>query len=96
MILKLNLLVNTLSKKLTLILVLSYAFPFFDWNITELEIIDSKTRKVLLQYHAIHSQSDVTRLYLPRKNGGRGLTNITNHYKNTIINISSYLLNSEE
>ena len=35
-------------------------------------------------------------MYLPRKNGGRGLINITNHYKNAIINFSSYLLNSEE
>ena len=44
----------------------------------------------------MHSQSDITRLYLPRKNGGRGLINIPNHYKNAIINFSSYLLNSEE
>ena len=77
------------------ILALSYALPFLDWNITELEIIDRETGKMLLQYHAIHSQSDVTRLYIPRKNGCRELTNITNHYKNTTINFSSYLLNSE-
>ena len=32
----------------------------------------------------------------PEKNGGRGLINITNHYKNGIINFSSYLLNFEE
>ena len=51
---------------------------------------------MLQQYHAMHSQSDVTRLYLPIKNGGRGLINITNHYKNELINFSSYLLNSEE
>ena len=44
----------------------------------------------------MHSRSDVTRLYLPRKNGGRGLINITNHYKNAIINFTGYLLNSEE
>ena len=51
---------------------------------------------MLQQYHAMHSQSDVTRLYLPRKNGGRRLINITTHYKNAKINFSSYLLNSEE
>ena len=51
---------------------------------------------MLQQYHAMHSQSDVTRLYLPRNNGGRGLINITNHYKNVIINFRTYLLNSEE
>ena len=52
--------------------------------------------RMILQYQAMHSQSDVTRLYLPRKNGGRGLINITNHYKNAIINFNGYLLNSEE
>ena len=52
--------------------------------------------RMILQHQAMHSQSDVTRLYLPRKNGGRGLINITNHYKSAITNFSSYLLNSEE
>ena len=74
---------------------LLYGFPMLNWTIMELEIIDKETRKMLQQY-AMHSQSDVTRLYLLRKNGGRGLINITNHYKNAIINFSSYLLNSEE
>ena len=46
---------------------LSYGFPVLDWTITELEIIDRETRKMLQQYHAMHSQSDVTRLYLPTK-----------------------------
>jgi len=44
----------------------------------------------------MHRSSDATRPYLPRKNGGRGLINITSHYKNAVINFSSYLLNSEE
>ena len=35
-------------------------------------------------------------MYLPRKNGDRGLINMTNHYNNAIINFSSCLLNSEE
>ena len=64
-----------------------------DWTITELEIIDRETRKMLQQYHAMHSQSDVTRLYLLRKNGGRGLINIT---KNAIIIFSSYFLDTEK
>ena len=59
-------------------------------------LIDREIRKMLQQYHTMHSQSDVTQLYTSRKTGGKGLINITNHYKNTIINFSSYLLNSEE
>ena len=75
---------------------LSYEFPVLDWTITELDIIARETRKMLQQYHVIHCQSDVARLYLPRKNSCRVLINITNHYKNAIISFSSYLLNSEE
>ena len=44
----------------------------------------------------MHASSDITRLYLPRRNGGRGLINITGHYKNAIINFNSYILKSEE
>ena len=75
---------------------LSYGFAVLDWNITELEIVDRETRKLLQRYHLMHSQSDITRLYLPRKDGGRGLLNISDQYQNTIINFSSYLLNTEE
>jgi len=76
--------------------VLSYGFPVLDWTITELEAIDRETRKVLQSYHAMHHQSDITRLYLPRKNGGRGVINITEHFKNSIINFSTYLLSTNE
>ena len=46
---------------------LSYGFSVPDWTSNKLEIIDGETRKMLRQYHAMHSQSEVTRLYLPRK-----------------------------
>ncbi|XP_066912330.1 uncharacterized protein [Clytia hemisphaerica] len=75
---------------------LSYGFPVLDWTITKLENIDRETRKVLQSFHVMHNQSDVTRLYLPRKEGGRGLINIVDHFKNCIINFSSYLLTSNE
>ena len=75
---------------------LSYGFPVLDWTITELETVDRETRKVLQSHHALHIQSDITRLYLPRKEGGRGLINLTEHFKNYTINFSSYLLSSNE
>ena len=51
-------------------------------SITELEVIDRETRKLIQKHHSMHASSDITRLYLPRRNGGRGLINITIHYKN--------------
>ena len=75
---------------------LSYGFPVLDWTITDLEIIHRETRKVLQLFHMMHNQSDVTRLYLPPKEGESGLINIVDHFKNCIINFSSYLLTSNE
>jgi len=75
---------------------LAYGFPVLDWTISDLEIIDRETRKMLQTYHLMHSQSDVTRIYLPRREGGRGLINVTSHYKNAIINFSAYLVSSED
>ena len=60
---------------------ISYGFAVLDWSVTELEAIDRETRKVLKKYHLLNNNSDVTRLYLPRRDGGRGLVNITHQYK---------------
>ena len=35
---------------------LCYGFLVLDWTITEFEIIDRETRKMLQQYHAMHGQ----------------------------------------
>ena len=50
---------------------LTYSFPILDWNITELEAIDRNTRKLLKLNKIMHKQSNVERVYLPRKEGGR-------------------------
>ena len=39
----------------------------------ELQAIDKKTRQLFTIYGALHPNSDVDRLYIPRKEGGRGL-----------------------
>ena len=37
---------------------------------------------------------DITCLYIPRKNGGRGLLSIVNQFKNLTVNFSVYLCNT--
>ena len=75
---------------------ITYGIPILDWTITELEVVDREKRKLLQQYHFMYIQSHITRLNIPRRNGGRGLINICEHYKKAIINFDAYLLNSEE
>ena len=56
--------------------VVRYTARIIDWIQAELEDLDRKTKKLMSAYHALHPQSDVDRLYLPRQAGGRGLLQI--------------------
>ena len=56
--------------------IVRYIAGIIDWTQAELENLDQKTRKLMSAHHALHPQSDVDRLYLPRQTGGRGLLQI--------------------
>ena len=43
------------------------------WNKEKLENLDRKTRKLLTIYESLHPRSNGARIYVPRKEGGRGL-----------------------
>jgi len=62
--------------------VLRYSAGIISWTQSDLDEIDRKTRKLMTIYKGLHPKSDVHRLYLPRKSGGRGLLNIK-HVVNT-------------
>ena len=47
--------------------VIRYTVGIVDWTQAELEDLDRKTRKLMTANHALHPQSDVDRLYLPRQ-----------------------------
>ncbi|KAL1454809.1 hypothetical protein WDU94_008943 [Cyamophila willieti] len=55
---------------------LTYSFGIVKWNETELEELDYMTRRLLGKFRMLHPKSCVERLYLSRKDGGRGLVNI--------------------
>ena len=63
--------VNTLAVSL-----LRYSAAFVGWRKSEREAIDRNTRKLFSIYGALHNKSDVDRLYMPRKEVGRGLITI--------------------
>ena len=52
---------------------LRYSATFISWRKCELQAKDTKTRKLFTIYGGLHPTSDVDRLYIPRKDGGRGL-----------------------
>ena len=56
--------------------VIRYTSGIVDWTIAELKDLDRKTRKLMTAHRTLHPQSDIDRLYLPRRIWGRGLLQI--------------------
>jgi len=52
--------------------------------------MDRKTIKILTMYKTHHPKAGTDRLYVKRKEGGRGLVQIEAAYKAEIINIAEY------
>ena len=75
---------------------LRYSAVFVSWRKGELQAIDRKTRKLFTIYGALHPKSDVDRLYIPRKEGGRGLISIEDCVELEIRGLVVYVHGSEE
>ena len=71
--------------------VVTYSFNIINWNVSEIQRMDTKTRKILTANRMHHPKADVDRIYLPRKQGGRGLTQLSLAYKTTTIGLQAYL-----
>jgi len=70
---------------------LRYSFGAINWRTEEIKKIDRKTRKMLTMYKMHQPKADIDRLYVKRKEGGRGLVQTEAPYKAAIINIAEYL-----
>lgn len=56
--------------------IVHYSARIVDWTMEEVANMDRRTRKILAMSGCLHTKSNVVRLYLPRKEGGRGLIGI--------------------
>ena len=56
--------------------VVRYSAGIVNWTVEEAANMDRTTRKILAMNGCLHTRSNVARLYLPRKEGGRGLIGI--------------------
>ena len=61
-----------------------------------MQAIDRKTRKLCTIYGALHPKSDVDSLYIPGKEGGRGLISIEDCVELAIRGLEVYVHGSEE
>ena len=57
--------------------------------------IDTKTRNLLKMHNMLHPKVDVERLYIPRKDGERGLIDVKTAFKTVTIGLDHYLKHKE-
>ena len=75
---------------------LRYSAAFVTRRKSELQPIDRKTRKLFTKYGALHTKSDVDRLYIPRKEGRGGLICIEDYVELAIRGLEVYVHGSDE
>ena len=76
--------------------IIRYTGGIIDWNTDELQKLDRKTRKLLTTYGVFHQKGDVDRLYIPRKEGGRGLMGIEDIIRIEEGSLFQYVSDSQE
>ena len=81
----------------------SFPIPIFtttikilDWTIKEINDVDVKTRKVLTMTDSFHPNSDIDKLYISRKSGGRGVKVIKTLCESRILALRQRLRQSGE
>ena len=73
------------------VLLVRYSGPFLKWSRDELKQKDQRTRKPMTMHKALHPTDDVDRLYVSRKEGGRGLASIEGSVDASIQRLEDYI-----
>ena len=68
-----------------------YSGPFLTWTRDGLRQMDQRTRKLMTMHKALHLRDDVDRIYVPRKEGGRGLASIEHSVDTSIQRLEDYI-----
>ena len=68
-----------------------YSGAFLKWTRDQLNQIDQKTRKLITMHKALHQRDDIDRLYVSRKEGGRGLASIEDSVDASIQWLEDYI-----
>ena len=75
---------------------LKYSAAFLYWTGVELEQMVRRTRKLMTMHWALNPKSDIARIYLSRKEGGRGLISVEDTVKFAILELERYVLTCKE
>ena len=67
-----------------------------NWTRSELKEIDRITRKIMTMNRDLHQRDSVCRLYLPRKEGGRGLIGVEDCVDLAVLSLRKYVSQNED
>ena len=67
-----------------------------DWKKSELAELDHQTRKLLTIHGTLHPRSNISCLYLPRREGGRGLVSVEDAINTEDRNMNVHISQSQE
>ena len=70
---------------------LRYSEAVVSWRKNKMQPIDRGTRKLFTIHGALDPKSDVDRLYIPRKKGGRGLISIEDTFELAVSGLEGYV-----
>ena len=73
-----------------------YGAGIIQWKARELKDLDRKSRKTMTMYGGLHPKSDVDRLCMKRKEGGRGLISVEQCIRKEENSLGFYLAKYEE
>ena len=93
---KLNARTKTMAVNTQLVSVMRHGAGILRWNTDELKSFDRRTRKSMTIHGALHPKSDVDRIYVSRKMGGRGLVSCEGCIRMEENNLGWYVRNSVE
>ena len=73
-----------------------YGAGIIQWKASGLKDLDRKSRETMTMYEGLHPKSDVDKLYVKRKEGGRGLISVERCIREEENSLGFYVANSEE
>ena len=76
--------------------VIRYTAGIIEWTKKELKDMDVRVRKLMTMAGTFHQKGDVDRLYLPRKEGGRGLISVEDCVRMEERSLIKYVCASKE
>ena len=68
-----------------------YSVTFLNWTRDELKQIDQRKRKLMTMHKPLHPREDFDKLYVSRKEGGRGLASIGDSFDASIRRLEDHI-----